>query len=1012
MNSRQPTFSSFSSLAAFLFSGLLVIFQTTNAIISSSYYNGNEADHLSLLSFKSMITHDPYGALTSWNSSVHFCDWTGVTCGKRHRKVIVLNVTSQGLEGLLSPHVGNLSFLRLLALRNNSFHKTIPHELGRLFRLRVLNLERNKFNGVIPNNLSGCSNLETLRFGINELVGRIPIEISLLTKLTILVMDGNRLTGGIPSFLGNITSLKMISFPDNPFGGTIPDTFGHLKSLQEFYLGGCNLTGTIPYSIYNLSLLTRFSLADNQLSGSLPLDFGAMLPELTALQLRNNQLTGILPPSISNCSKLTILEMISNSFSGKLTVDFSKLTDILYIALGNNLFGSAEPDEMKFIDSLNNCSKLEKLFLYNCNFEGALPRSIGNLSDQLSNLDLSRNKLYGNLSLDVGNLVGLTQLNLAFNRLTGKIPSTIGKLQKLQVALLRENQFSGKIPDAIANLSSINILVLSSNKLEGVIPSSLGNCYRLEGLDLHNNKLGGNIPKQLLQFSSLSIGFDLSQNNLFGPLPSQVGGLKMVTYINLSHNYLTGNIPSSLSGCTSLSFLYIHDNLFQGMLPPSLISMRGLVELDLSHNNLSGQIPRFLEGFSLHVLNLSYNDFKGEVPVKGVFSNASAISIAGNSKLCGGLVELGLPKCKQKEKKKHKKRFPVFVIVLLIASSLLVVSCVVYVLYRKKRKGQSSQSSINERFLKLSYNQLLKATDGFSETNLIGKGGSSSVYKGLLELDDRFVTVKVLHLQTRGAHKNFIRECEAWRSVRHRNLLKIITSCSSVDFQGNDFKALVYEFMSNGSLHDWLHSSVHASRLNFLQRINILIDIASALDYLHNFCVPTIVHCDLKPSNILLDDDMVAHVGDFGLARFLERNSNLNSTSTGVKGTIGYAPPEYGFGSEMASSGDVYSFGILLLEVMTGKYPTHDIFNEGLSIHKFVSTALVEHAIIDVIDSDAITLQSTESNAKKVEECLASTLKIGVSCSADSPTQRMIIENAIHELHHIKDVLQNIQGYR
>ncbi|XP_071734463.1 uncharacterized protein [Rutidosis leptorrhynchoides] len=921
MNSRQPTFSSFSSLAAFLFSGLLVIFQTTNAIISSSYYNGNEADHLSLLSFKSMITHDPYGALTSWNSSVHFCDWTGVTCGKRHRKVIVLNVTSQGLEGLLSPHVGNLSFLRLLALRNNSFHKTIPHELGRLFRLRVLNLERNKFNGVIPNNLSGCSNLETLRFGINELVGRIPIEISLLTKLTILVMDGNRLTGGIPSFLGNITSLKMISFPDNPFGGTIPDTFGHLKSLQEFYLGGCNLT-----------------------------------------------------------------------------------------ALGNNLFGSAEPDEMKFIDSLNNCSKLEKLFLYNCNFEGALPRSIGNLSDQLSNLDLSRNKLYGNLSLDVGNLVGLTQLNLAFNRLTGKIPSTIGKLQKLQVALLRENQFSGKIPDAIANLSSINILVLSSNKLEGVIPSSLGNCYRLEGLDLHNNKLGGNIPKQLLQFSSLSIGFDLSQNNLFGPLPSQVGGLKMVTYINLSHNYLTGNIPSSLSGCTSLSFLYIHDNLFQGMLPPSLISMRGLVELDLSHNNLSGQIPRFLEGFSLHVLNLSYNDFKGEVPVKGVFSNASAISIAGNSKLCGGLVELGLPKCKQKEKKKHKKRFPVFVIVLLIASSLLVVSCVVYVLYRKKRKGQSSQSSINERFLKLSYNQLLKATDGFSETNLIGKGGSSSVYKGLLELDDRFVTVKVLHLQTRGAHKNFIRECEAWRSVRHRNLLKIITSCSSVDFQGNDFKALVYEFMSNGSLHDWLHSSVHASRLNFLQRINILIDIASALDYLHNFCVPTIVHCDLKPSNILLDDDMVAHVGDFGLARFLERNSNLNSTSTGVKGTIGYAPPEYGFGSEMASSGDVYSFGILLLEVMTGKYPTHDIFNEGLSIHKFVSTALVEHAIIDVIDSDAITLQSTESNAKKVEECLASTLKIGVSCSADSPTQRMIIENAIHELHHIKDVLQNIQG--
>nr|GFC86035.1 receptor kinase-like protein Xa21 [Tanacetum cinerariifolium] len=112
---------------------------------------------------------------------------------------------------------------------------------------------------------------------------------------------------------------------------------------------------------------------------------------------------------------------------------------------------------------------------------------------------------------------------------------------------------------------------------------------------------------------------------------------------------------------------------------------------------------------------------------------------------------------------------------------------------------------------------------------------------------------------------------------------------SSVDFQGNDFKALVYEFMSNGSLHDWMHSSAITSRLYLLQRINILLDVAHALDYLHNHCIPAIVHGDLKPSNILLDDDMVAHVGDFGLARFLGTDSNQNS-STSVKGTIGYAP--------------------------------------------------------------------------------------------------------------------------
>ncbi|KAI3809491.1 hypothetical protein L1987_25467 [Smallanthus sonchifolius] len=271
----------------------------------------------------------------------------------------------------------------------------------------------------------------------------------------------------------------------------------------------------------------------------------------------------------------------------------------------------------------------------------------------------------------------------------------------------------------------------------------------------------------------------------------------------------------------------------------------------------------------------------------------------------------------QRAKKHTKKKFLVFVIVILIASTLFTITFLAYAWCKKKRKSQSSHSSTSEQFIKVSYNKLLKATDGFSKANLIGNGGFSSVYKGNLdEYGHRFVAVKVLHLQNRGAKRSFIRECEAWQNIRHRNLLKIITSCSSIDFQGNEFKALVYEFMPNGSLHDWLHSSESRSRLNLLQRINILINIASALDYIHNHCLPTIVHGDVKPSNVLLDDDMVAHVGDFGLSRFLATTSYQNS-STGIRGTSGYAAPEYGFGSDMACSGDVYSFGILTLEVMT-----------------------------------------------------------------------------------------------
>ncbi|KAL4591576.1 hypothetical protein LXL04_004545 [Taraxacum kok-saghyz] len=967
---------------AFLFSCLIISLNTTTTI--SATYGGNVTDYQALLQFKSMIRNE---GLRSWNSSFHHCDWSGVSCGKRNRRVTYLVLDKQGLEGSLSPHVGNLSFLRFFSLADNNFQGSIPHELGRLSRLRYLYIGSNEFNGVIPTNLSACSNLETLGLAKNKLVGSIPKEICFLSKLTWFTVYDNKLTGGIPRVLGNITSMIRFSVASNLLGGSIPDTLGNWKSLTLLYLGNCNLSGIIPHSIFNLSLLTNFSLRENQLTSTLPSALCAMLPRLVYLQLWGNQFTGPLPPSLSNCSKLEHLEVQYNNFSGKLTVDFAKLKNLYKLILNDNIFGFGEADDMKF--------------------EGVLPTSIGNLSDRLRYLNLGQNLIYGKVPSSIGNLVGLTTLSLEDNRFTGNIPPTLGKLQNLQVASLSMNQFSGPIPYAFGNLSLLTKLWLYSNKLECHIPSSLGNCRNLLELHLNGNKLNGKIHAQLLQLSSLTIALDLSQNNLSGSLPTDVGDLKMLAYLDLSDNKLSGKIPGSIGGCTSLTFLFLKDNLFQGVVPPSLSSIRGISTLDISHNNFSGQIPPFLQRLALlEYLNLSFNNFEGEVPMIGVFVNASAFSILGNSRLCGGVTELGLPKCK--EMRKHKKMFPLFAILILIASTIFTIICTVYVWY-KKRNGQSSQSSINEHFMKVSYSQLLKATNGFSEANLIGEGAFSSVYKGLLDHHDARldVAVKVIRLQNRGAHKSFLVECEAWRGIRHRNLLKIITSCSSVDFQGNDFKALVYEFMPNGTLHDWLHSAARTSKLNLLQRINILIDVASALDYLHNHCLPTIAHCDLKPSNILLDDDMVAHVGDFGLSRFLGTSSNQNSTN-GIRGTVGYAPPKYGVGSDMTSSGDVYSFGILLLELMTGKRPTDNMFHESLNLHKFAYMSLPDH-VTDVIDDDllsflqedVIATRCTLANVKKIEECMSSTVKIGVLCSMDSPPQRLDIANVVNELHHI-----------
>nr|GEU78811.1 protein kinase-like domain-containing protein [Tanacetum cinerariifolium] len=505
MNSPKATIClSSSSRISFLFYCLAIICLTSTTVSVS--YGGNETDHLALLSFKSKITQDPYQVLTSWNHSYHFCDWSGISCGKRHKRVIALRLGSKGLEGSLSTHVGNLSFLRELYLRNNSFQGTIPHELGRLSRLRILYLNRNKFRGVIPTNLSGCSNLEDNWLDRNELAGSIPKEMSLLSKLASLEISKNKLTGGIPPFLGNITSMEVFSARGNPLGGSIPDTLGHWKCLKEFYCGDCNLYGSIPHSIFNLSLLVNFSLSTNHLTGSLPSEIGVMLPNLEWLQLRNNELTGVLPTSLSNCSELGLLEMVDNNFSGKLTIDFSKLRNIKIIRLG------------PIPDAIGNLSRLIQVYLYSNKLEGHIPSSFGNCKE-------------------------LNGLNLADNRLSGKIPKQLLQLPSLTYFLeLSYNNLSGSIPSDIKDLKMLNHLALSYNKLSRTITSSLGECISLITLNLRGNQFQGIIPSSLSSLGGLEI-LDISQNNLSGKIPQFLDNLKSLEYLNLSFNDFEGEVP-------------------------------------------------------------------------------------------------------------------------------------------------------------------------------------------------------------------------------------------------------------------------------------------------------------------------------------------------------------------------------------------------------------------------------------------------------------------------------------
>lgn len=383
-------------------------------------------------------------------------------------------------------------------------------------------------------------------------------------------------------------------------------------------------------------------------------------------------------------------------------------------------------------------------------------------------------------------------------------------------------------------------------------------------------------------------GFNLSRNHLQGTVPTELGNLKAANIIDLSSNDFSGEIPDSVGYLQSLLALDMSQNKFDGPIPNSLSNLVVIEFLDLHSNRLSGSIPASLGSLrDLTYLDLSFNMLEGEIPHTGVFRNISYQSLTGNPNLCGAPT-LNFPTCPSQVSGKRKQRKVsslVLKITIPIAATLLLVliSILAWIKFSRKKQvdNQTVSDSIQTGYQMITYHELQQATENFSESSLLGKGSSGTVYKGKLS-DGTLAAIKVFDMQYARALENFDVECQVLSNVRHRNLVKIISTCSNVEF-----KAMILQLMPNGSLDKWLHSE--SKSLGLAERIDILIDIAMAMEYLHHGYTVPIVHCDLKPSNVLLEEDLTAHVADFGIAKILARDEELIRTKT--LGTTGYIAP-------------------------------------------------------------------------------------------------------------------------
>ncbi|KAG5081455.1 hypothetical protein AAZX31_02G252500 [Glycine max] len=952
-----------------------------------------------LLKWKANLDNQSQAFLSSWSTFTCPCKWKGIVCDESN-SVSTVNVSNFGLKGtLLSLNFPSFHKLLNLDVSHNFFYGSIPHQIGNMSRISQLKMDHNLFNGFIPPTIGMLTNLVILDLSSNNLSGAIPSTIRNLTNLEQLILFKNILSGPIPEELGRLHSLTIIKLLKNDFSGSIPSSIGDLANLRTLQLSRNKLHGSIPSTLGNLTNLNELSMSRNKLSGSIPASVGNLV-YLQKLHLAENELSGPIPSTFRNLTNLTFLLLHMNNLSGSFSTAISNLTNLINLQLSSNHFTGPLPQHI-FGGSL-------LYFAANKNhFIGPIPTSLKNCSS-LVRLNLAENMLTGNISNDFGVYPNLNYIDLSSNCLYGHLSSNWAKSHDLIGLMISYNSLSGAIPPELGQAPKLQKLELSSNHLTGKIPKELGNLTSLTQLSISNNKLSGNIPIEIGSLKQLH-RLDLATNDLSGSIPKQLGGLLSLIHLNLSHNKFMESIPSEFSQLQFLQDLDLSGNFLNGKIPAALGKLKVLEMLNLSHNSLSGSIPcNFKHMLSLTNVDISNNQLEGAIPNSPAFLKAPFEALEKNKRLCGNAS--GLEPCPLSHNPNGEKRKVIMLALFISLGALLLIVFVIgvslYIHWQRARKikKQDTEEQIQDLFSiwhydgKIVYENIIEATNDFDDKYLIGEGGFGCVYKAILP-SGQIVAVKKLEAEVDNEVRNFkafTSEVQALTEIKHRHIVKLYGFCAH-----RHYCFLVYEFLEGGSLDKVLNNDTHAVKFDWNKRVNVVKGVANALYHMHHGCSPPIVHRDISSKNVLIDLEFEARISDFGTAKILNHNSrNLSSFA----GTYGYAAPELAYTMEVNEKCDVFSFGVLCLEIIMGNHPGDLISSMCSPSSRPVTSNLL---LKDVLD------QRLPLPMMPVAKVVVLIAKVAFACLNERPLSRPTMEDVynmfvMHKSPLMKETLDTI----